>query len=205
LTSDKRETQSPLRLNAPLGSYFVLPAHQTVLGATLEFVKLPYDISGEILTKSSIARTFITIETAPWIHPCYRGCLTLEIANVSDTAIIRYPGTPIGQLVLFHVGTTKPPRQLSGSYLGPIYPEAPKMKTPREMLEGLGQTKRRRPGHGWIDDGKIRDEIDIKLRNMNDAGRRNINTVIKILLENGAFPSDNKIIDIFRRRQARKL
>jgi dCTP deaminase len=155
LASQERETQSYLHLNAPLGSYFVLPAHQTVLGATLEFVKLPHDISGEILTKSSIARTFITIETAPWIHPSYRGCLTLEIANVSDTAIILYPGTPIGQLVLFHTGTAKPLRKLSGSYLGSIYPEAPKMKAPREMLERLGLTKRRRPGHGWIDDGRV--------------------------------------------------
>jgi dCTP deaminase len=204
LASRERETQSYLHLNAPLGSYFVLPAHQTVLGATLEFVKLPYDISGEILTKSSVARTFITIETAPWIHPSYRGCLTLEIANVSDTAILLYPGTPIGQLVLFHVGTMRPPRKLSGSNLGPIYPEAPKMKTPREMLEGLGLTKRRRPGHGWIDDGKIGEKIGTRLENMNAAGRRNINAVIKILLENGAFPSDNNIGDIFRSSRERK-
>lgn len=205
IASRERETQSYLHLNAPLGSYFVLPAHQTVLGSTLEFVKLPYDISGEILTKSSIARTFITIETAPWIHPSYRGCLTLEIANVSDTAIILYPGTPIGQLVLFHVGTRRPPRELSGSYLGPIYPEAPNMKAPREMLKGLGLTKRRRPGHGWIDDGKIREEIGIRLKNMNAANRKNINAVIKILIENGAFPSeDSSVADVFRSPRAKK-
>src|ERR1035437_4934866 len=100
LAGHERTNQTYLQLHAPLGSYFVLPAHQTVLGATLEFVKLPFDVSGEILTKSSIARTFIMIETAPWIHPSYRGCLTLEIANVSNTAIILYPGIPIGQLVL---------------------------------------------------------------------------------------------------------
>jgi len=204
LASQERETQAYLHLNAPLGSYFVLPAHQTVLGATLEFVKLPYDISGEILTKSSIARTFITIETAPWIHPSYRGCLTLEIANVSNTAIILYPGTPIGQLVLFHAGIRKAPKRLSGSYLGPIYPEAPKMKTPREMLKGLGLTKHRRPGQGWTDEGKIRDEIGAKLRNIDAAGRREINAVIRILVENGAFPSDNDIRGILHAPRARK-
>jgi dCTP deaminase len=198
LASHERETQAYLHLNAPLGSYFVLPAHQTVLGATLEFVKLPYDISGEILTKSSIARTFITIETAPWIHPSYRGCLTLEIANVSDTAILLYPGTPIGQLVLFSTGINKAPRKLSGSYLGPVYPEAPKAKTPREMLEGLGLTKHRRPGHGWIDDGRIGEEVGTRLRNIDVAGRRNINAVVRILVENGAFPSDTNILGILR-------
>jgi dCTP deaminase len=204
LASHDRETQAYLHLYAPLGSYFVLPAHQTVLGSTLEFVKLPYDVSGEILTKSSIARTFITIETAPWIHPSYRGCLTLEIANVSDTAITLYPGTPIGQLVLFHVGIAEPPAKLSGSYLGPIYPEAPKMKTPREMLEGLGFTKHRRPGHGWIDDGKIRDEISAKFRKVNAAERKNIKAVIKVLFERGAFPSDINISGILRGPQTKK-
>ena len=47
-----------LKLHVPLGEYLVVPAHQTVLGATLEYIKLPYDVCGEILTKSSVARTF---------------------------------------------------------------------------------------------------------------------------------------------------
>lgn len=85
---------SHLRVHKPLGAYLVIPAHQTVLGATLEFIKLPNDVSGQILTKSSVARTFLVIETAPWIHPLYRGCLTLEIANVSNTPQVLYPGFP---------------------------------------------------------------------------------------------------------------
>lgn len=80
------------RLHVPIGRYLVVPAHETVLGATLEFVKMPFDLSGQILTKSSVARTFVVIETAPWIHPGYRGCLTLEIANVSNTPLLLYPG-----------------------------------------------------------------------------------------------------------------
>ena len=32
---------SHTRVHVPLGSYFVVPAHETVLGATLEFIKLP--------------------------------------------------------------------------------------------------------------------------------------------------------------------
>jgi dCTP deaminase len=75
-------TSLRVRVHIPLGEFLVVPAHQTVLGATLEFIKMPCDASGEILTKSSVARTFIVVETAPWIHPEYRGCLTLEIANV---------------------------------------------------------------------------------------------------------------------------
>ena len=89
---EKSSTSLHDQIHVPWGEYLVVPAHQTVLGATLEFVKLPYDVSGEILTKSSVARTFILIETAPWIHPLYRGCLTLEIANVSNTPVLLYPG-----------------------------------------------------------------------------------------------------------------
>jgi dCTP deaminase len=129
-----------LRVQVPFGRYLVVPAHQTVLGATLEFIKLPCDLSGQILTKSSIARTFVVIETAPWIHPSYRGCLTLEIANVSNTPLLLHPGIPIGQLILQTVDLEKMPTEdiLSGNYLGPVYPEAPKFKRLKDVLGTIG-------------------------------------------------------------------
>lgn len=129
---------SSRRVHVPLGEYFVLPAHQTVLGVTLEFIKLPYDVSGQILTKSSVARTFMVIETAPWVHPLYRGCLTLEIANVSNTPLLLYPGVPIGQLILFEVKDAVNPKLLRGTYLGPVFPEPPRLKAPREELGRIG-------------------------------------------------------------------
>jgi dCTP deaminase len=119
-------------VHVPLGGKLILPAHQTVLGATLEFIKLPYDVSGQILTKSSVARTFMVIETAPWIHPLYRGCLTLEIANVSNSALILTPGMQIGQLILMTIDEPKNPLKLSGSYIGPTRPESPLNKVPHK-------------------------------------------------------------------------
>ena len=125
--NDKDAWPRYLAVHVPMGNdhYLVVPAHQTVLGATLEFIKLPYDISGLILTKSSIARTFLVIETAPWVHPFYRGCLTLEIANVSNTPVLLRPGQAIGQLVLMQVRNSRKPHKLAGSYIGPTYPELP--------------------------------------------------------------------------------
>lgn len=130
----------------PLGDFLVVPAHQTILGATLEFIKLPNDVAGEILTKSSVARTFTVIETAPWIHPNYRGCLTLEIANGSNTPILLYPGRRIGQLVLMHVsddeeqesGTPTPDRPLNSTYFGPVFPEPPEFRDPGRDLKAIG-------------------------------------------------------------------
>lgn len=129
------------RIHVPLGHFLVVPAHQTVLGATLEFIKLPIDVSGEVLTKSSVARTFIVVETAPWIHPLYRGCLTLEIANVSNTPVLLYPGRAICQLVLMHVSPDDEGGKPDPNYFGPVYPEAPKFKNPDEDLRKLGVTK----------------------------------------------------------------
>jgi dCTP deaminase len=130
-----------LRVHVPLGRYLVVPAHHTVLGATMEFIKLPADVSGQILTKSSIARTFVVIETAPWVHPSYRGCLTLEIANVSNTPLLIHPGLKIGQLVLQTVDLREEPKadqKLTGSYLGPVYPEPPKFGSVVDTLESIG-------------------------------------------------------------------
>jgi dCTP deaminase len=127
-----------MKVHVPIGDYLVVPAHQTILGATLEFIKLPDDASGEILTKSSVARTFVVIETAPWIHPEYRGCLTLEIANVSNTPVLLYPGRPIGQLVLLKTGPRKREDKIQSKYFGPVYPEHPKFRDPCAELADLG-------------------------------------------------------------------
>jgi len=121
----------------PYGSYLVVPAHHTVLGSTLEYIKLPSDVSGQILTKSSWARTFITIETAPWIHPLYRGCLTLEITNVSNTPIVLYPGITVAQLVLLRTmrDTVDDDKdRIEGTYIGPVRPEPADLKSPHEAL-----------------------------------------------------------------------
>jgi dCTP deaminase len=144
-------TSLHVKVHVPLGRFLVVPAHQTILGATLEFIKLPHDVSGQVLTKSSVARTFIIVETAPWIHPQYRGCLTLEIANVSNTPVLLYPGRLICQLVLMHVATKKgaegsrsggPEEEAKPdtSYFGPVYPEAPKFRDPQDDLLKIGIT-----------------------------------------------------------------
>jgi dCTP deaminase len=146
-------TSLHVRVHVPVGQFLVVPAHQTILGATLEFIKLPADVAGEVLTKSSVARTFIVVETAPWIHPQYRGCLTLEIANVSNTPVLLYPGRTICQLVLMHIASTTESAEpetakeandstkLDQNYFGPVYPEAPKFKNPEDDLLRIGVTR----------------------------------------------------------------
>src|SRR5271157_1230466 len=162
-------TSLHIKVHVPLGRFLVVPAHQTILGATLEFIKLPRDVAGQVLTKSSVARTFIIVETAPWIHPQYRGCLTLEIANVSNTPVLLYPGRLMCQLVLMHIGTEKSAHRSKrgggareehakpdASYFGPVYPEAPKFADPQDDLLKIGITSVSRLKRTQVDrkDGK---------------------------------------------------
>lgn len=88
----------------------------------------------------------MVIETAPWIHPFYRGCLTLEIANVSNTPLLLYPGRQIGQLVLMYVDKAKIPDKLSGTYVGAVYPEPAAFKGLKAELGVVGAKTIRR----WI-------------------------------------------------------
>jgi dCTP deaminase len=190
--------QTYLQLHAPIGSYFVLAAHQTVLGATLEFIKMPFDLAGEILTKSSVARMFMLIETAPWIHPSYRGCLTLEIANVSNASILLYPGMPIGQLILMETGIDREPTGLSGSYVGPVFPEAPNPSAAREQLRLIGVEAYRRPGHGWVREGQMRKDVQALLEGITPQEKANIQRLIQILTDNGGLPSDSPISEFVK-------
>jgi hypothetical protein len=96
----------------------------------------------------------MVIETAPWIHPSYRGSLTLEIANVSNTPLLLYPGRFIGQLILLRLSPSdeeEKVRKLSGTYLGPVYPETPKFKDPQEDLRRIGvpESEFKDPGTRW--------------------------------------------------------
>ena len=79
---------------------FILPAHSFILGRTIELFDIPEDITALVTLKSTIARTGIfmppTVLEAGW-----RGCPTLEIANVTNNPIKLYPYEGIAQVLFF--------------------------------------------------------------------------------------------------------
>lgn len=111
-------------------STLILQPQHAVLASTLEYIKMPGDIAAQILTKSSWARVFISIASAPWIHPFYRGCLTLEITNLGNVAVALPVGKPIAHLVFMKLeGEIELDKDvIEGSYAGAIMPEAPVFK-----------------------------------------------------------------------------
>lgn len=84
----------------PFGEAFVLHPGRFVLGATLEWLRLPGCLSGYVTGKSAHGRHGLVIETAAGIHPHFSGCLTLELANVGEVPLEIYPGMEICQIFL---------------------------------------------------------------------------------------------------------
>lgn len=83
-----------------IGEKIILHPHQFILGETLEWVKMPNDLSGLLTSKSSDAREGVQVELANLIHPRFSGTITLELKNNGELPIALYPGLPICQLVI---------------------------------------------------------------------------------------------------------
>lgn len=89
----------------PFGLKYVLQPKAFVLGITLEWIRLPSDVAGYVVGKSSLGRRGLIIATATGVHPGFTGCLTLEISNVGEVPISIKPGMAICQL-FFHMVLT---------------------------------------------------------------------------------------------------
>ena len=87
----------------PFGGSFYLHPRNFVLGVTLEWIRLPINLAGYVIGRSSWGRRGLVIATAIGVHPGFKGCLTLELSNVGEIAIELRPGIRICQLCLHSV------------------------------------------------------------------------------------------------------
>ena len=138
----------PLRTNehfVRFGSEFILHPGRFVLGATMEWLRLPRTLSGYVTGKSSLGRHGLVIETAAGIHPGFSGCLTLELANVGEVPLAISPGMEICQIFLHRtaVSTVEDP----GTFSGQRKPAAgfPKVDPTFDLLRGGGPNKHKSP------------------------------------------------------------
>jgi dCTP deaminase len=121
----------------------VLGPGQFVLARTIETVRMPPDVLGIVVGKSTYARCGILVNTTP-IEPGWEGVITLEISNLSRFGVTLYPGEGIAQLVLFKLGA-KPLRhygQRGGAYQGQTTVTLPAV-VPARKTEGNGTARRR--------------------------------------------------------------
>jgi len=89
-------------------SKFILHPRGLLLGVTFEYISLPYDIFATIASRSSWGRLGLVTATAAVAQPGFKGCLTLELVNLSESPITLYPGLRVGQLVFHKVSGVKP-------------------------------------------------------------------------------------------------
>lgn len=101
------ENRSYDRVKLRIGSKFVLHPHQLILGVSFEYIALPNQIFAIIASRSSWGRLGLVVATASVIQPGFKGSITLELCNLSESPIVLYPGLLVGQLVLYKVETQK--------------------------------------------------------------------------------------------------
>ena len=95
----------------PFGRKFIVHPGRFVLGATLEWLRIPTEIGGLITGKSSLGRRGLIIETAAGIQPGFSGCLTLEMYNCGEVPIAISPGMRISQVFLHEISGEKSENQ----------------------------------------------------------------------------------------------
>ena len=78
--------------------YLLLPG-QFVLATTMEYFKLPDNLTAFVEGRSSIGRLGLFIQNAGWVDPGFEGEITLELFNANRCAVELRSGRRVGQLV----------------------------------------------------------------------------------------------------------
>lgn len=79
-------------------TYLLMPG-QFVLATTMEYFKLPGNLTAFVEGRSSIGRMGLFIQNAGWVDPGFEGEITLELFNANRCAIELRAGRRVGQLV----------------------------------------------------------------------------------------------------------
>lgn len=127
----------------PIGRHIWLHPGHFVLGSTLEFIRMPEHLVGQVLGRSSWARLGLIVATSVLVQPGWSGVLTLELSNIGDVPIEVFAGDLIAQLVVWElVHKTDHPYSEGAKYLAPIEPEESRIdveKGNRERLKAVGE------------------------------------------------------------------
>ncbi len=131
------------RVVVPFGDELWLHPRHFVLAATLEYLALPDDMAAYVVGRSSWGRLGLIVATAVFVHPGFRGCLTLELVNEGDSPIALSPGIRIAQLAIHRLENPAPPHEdEEEKYLAPVRPQPSRLASEREnfkRLEALGE------------------------------------------------------------------
>ncbi len=80
--------------------YYLLPGHHYGLGVTVETFKMPRNVTGVALGKSTYARAGLLVNTTP-LEAGWTGRLVVEIGNLANLPLRVYVNEGIGQILFF--------------------------------------------------------------------------------------------------------
>jgi dCTP deaminase len=136
------------RYEVPLGESLYIHPGQFLLGATFEFVRLPRDLGGQVLGRSSWGRLGLMVATAVTVQPGFGGCLTLELQNLGSVPIRLFPGLRVAQLMLWQTSSlTKDPYPASADFQARLGPESPRTGWEESEVEKLVAIGKRLQGN----------------------------------------------------------
>lgn len=129
------------RVIVPVGDELWLHPRQFVLAATLEYLGLPDDISACVVGRSSWGRLGLLVATAVFVHPGFRGCLTLELVNEGEAPIRLSPGMRIAQLTLAQLDCPAPreDEEEPEKYLAPVGPQPSQLAAEADEFRKLSE------------------------------------------------------------------
>ena len=78
--------------------YILLPG-QFVLATTMEYFRMPDNLTAFVEGRSSVGRLGLFVQNAGWVDPGFEGEITLELFNANRCAIELQAGRRVGQLV----------------------------------------------------------------------------------------------------------
>src|SRR5206468_9111741 len=88
------------QMEVPFGDSLLLHPGDLLLGATLEYLRLPAHMGAYVIGRSSWGRLGLIVAAAIMVQPGFAGCLTLELANEGENPIHLYPGARVAQLAV---------------------------------------------------------------------------------------------------------
>ncbi len=92
--------EPPLRTAEDGAQYYLLPPHHYGLGVTVETFKMPRNVTGIALGKSTYARAGLLVNTTP-LEAGWTGRLVVEIGNLANLPLRVYVNEGIGQILFF--------------------------------------------------------------------------------------------------------
>jgi dCTP deaminase len=128
---DQIRLDQPMHYEEVQNNEIVIPPQSFLLASTMEYVKLPNDLTAFVEGRSSIGRIGLFVQNAGWVDPGFEGELTLELFNATRLPIKLQAGRRICQLVFARMdGPSSAPYR--GKYQGQRKPMGSRIFEDRE-------------------------------------------------------------------------